>query len=149
MAIILLIFQEIKNNIYVMKILLFLIPYLVILIVIFPVNADTNTRYAYEILVEAGESGVNKPIFTLVTIYQKHISPHDGPRCLYYPTCSEFYKTAQNNFGFLWGTLMVIDRLFYREGWSSVKYYEYIPDKNSYSDPVYHNYIFKKKDYYR
>ena len=132
-----------------MKTLLLLILYLIVLFKISPVNADTNTGNAHEILVEAGESRANKPVLTLVTIYQKHISPHDGPRCLFYPTCSEFYKTVLYNFGFFWGTLMIIDRLFYREGWSSVQYYEYIPEKKGYSDPVHHNYIFKSKDYYR
>lgn len=132
-----------------MKTILFFMLSFIILFNMLSVYADTNVEYAYDVLVGSEDFAVNKPVQNLITFYQRHISPRDGARCLYYPTCSQFYKIAHNNYGFFWGTLMVIDRLFYRESWSSVKYYEYIHEKKSYSDPVYHNYIFKKMDYYR
>lgn len=125
--------------------LIFLFPLLILHML--PVIADTNFS-AYDVLIVSKDS--QKPFaYKLTTFYQKRISPHDGAKCLYYPTCSEFYKKALSSYGFFWGTVMTVDRLFYREGIRSMKYYQYIAEKERYFDPVYHNYIFKKIEYYR
>lgn len=109
----------------------------------------TGAENAYDVLVDVEKGGSESALQKAITFYQRYISPHDDARCLYYPTCSQFYKIALNKYGFLWGSLMVIDRLFYRENEFSMKYYIFLQDKNSHFDPVYHNYIFNKDDYYR
>jgi putative component of membrane protein insertase Oxa1/YidC/SpoIIIJ protein YidD len=103
---------------------------------------------AYDVLVTEPyreESGLQKAI----RFYQENISTHDGAQCLYYPTCSAFYREAVREYGFIWGTLMIIDRMVYREDPGSMQHYEYIEERGSYSDPVYHNYIFEASDYYK
>jgi putative membrane protein insertion efficiency factor len=43
--------------------------------------------------------------------YQRKISPHDGPRCLLYPTCSAYARQALQKHGALMGSVMTMDRL--------------------------------------
>lgn len=43
--------------------------------------------------------------------YQRHISVHDGPRCLLYPTCSAYARQAIRKHGAVMGSLMTMDRL--------------------------------------
>ena len=43
--------------------------------------------------------------------YQEHVSSRDGPRCPYYPTCSEFALRAVKKHGFVKGLFMTTDRL--------------------------------------
>jgi putative component of membrane protein insertase Oxa1/YidC/SpoIIIJ protein YidD len=111
---------------------------------IFPVLAEET---AYDVLVTEPyreESVLQQAI----RFYQEHISSHDGARCLYYPTCSDFYRQAAARYGFFWGTIMIIDRMVYREDPASMSHYEYIEERRSFSDPIYHNYIFEPSDYY-
>ena len=118
---------------------------LLIVACVLPLMAEET---AYDVLVTepyTEESGIQQAI----RFYQEHISSHDGARCLYYPTCSAFYREAVKQYGFVWGSIMVIDRMVYREDPASMRYYDLIEDRGSYSDPVYHNYIFKASDYYR
>ena len=117
--------------------------------IIFPTLSHAGTKSAFDVLVDSEKYKVESPVQKIVTFYQKYISPHDGPRCLFTPSCSQFYKEAQSSYGFVWGTLMVVDRLFYREGHTSLEYYRYNSSKGTYEDPVYHNYIFNKMDYYK
>jgi len=103
---------------------------------------------AYDVLVTEPyneESGIEKAI----RFYQENISQHDGARCLYYPTCSAFYREAVKQYGFVWGSIMVVDRMVYREDPASMRHYDLIEERESYSDPVCHNYIFEASDYYR
>jgi len=112
---------------------------------IFPVLAEDT---AYDMLVTepyTEESVIQQAI----RFYQEHISSHDGARCLYYPTCSAFYRQAVVEYGFFWGTIMIVDRMVYREDPASMKHYEYIEERGSYNDPVCHNYIFEPLDYYK
>ena len=44
-------------------------------------------------------------------VYQNSISHHFSADCLYHPSCSEFSKTAVNEYGLLKGGLLSIDRL--------------------------------------
>ena len=46
-----------------------------------------------------------------VRFYQLRISPHDGPRCPLYPTCSDYARQALRRHGAVMGTLMTVDRL--------------------------------------
>jgi hypothetical protein len=85
----------------------------------------------------------------VISFYQKRISLHNESRCLFYPTCSDFYLKAIDACGVFWATLMTVDRLLYREGELSVKYYTYIEASGRYYDPIHHNYIFVRSDYYR
>ena len=43
--------------------------------------------------------------------YQRHLSPLSPPRCLYYPTCSQYALTAVGRFGALRGSLLALLRL--------------------------------------
>lgn len=111
---------------------------------VFPLTAEDT---AYDVLITepyTEESGIQKAI----RFYQEHISQHDGARCLYYPTCSAFYRQAVAERGLFWGTIMIVDRMVYREDPSSMKHYEYIEERGSYKDPVCHNYIFEPSGYY-
>ena len=86
---------------------------------------------------------------TLLRFYQENISIHNGARCRFYPTCSIFYREALDQFGAFWATLMLLDRLLYREhGWP-LKEYPMTEDGERYYDPVHRNYILNSEDYYR
>ncbi len=50
---------------------------------------------------------------TLITFFQKAISPVDGDRCPSYPTCAAYSKQAYEKHGALLGTLMTVDRLIH------------------------------------
>jgi putative component of membrane protein insertase Oxa1/YidC/SpoIIIJ protein YidD len=105
-----------------------------------------SAESAYDVLVHPQEEKRTSP---LIAFYQRSISSHDGPRCLFYPTCSAFYDQALKRYGLFWGTLMTLDRLLYREGPGSMKYYQFLSEKERYYDPVEHNYILEKAGYYR
>ncbi len=113
----------------------------------FPIPFNVGADSAYDILIDEEESG--KPIIRLLSFYQQRISIHDGARCRFYPTCSEFYKIAIVHYGLFWGTLMVIDRLFYRESNWSMRFYPYRIEWERYFDPVNHNFILDRTEYYR
>ena len=50
-------------------------------------------------------------IIKLIRFYQKKISPLFGPRCRYYPTCSQYALIAIERFGIFKGSLLAIARL--------------------------------------
>ena len=121
----------------------------ILITTISPALSLAGTQTAFDVLVVSEKFAVKTPVQNMITFYQDKISPYDGPRCMLTPSCSQFYKEAHSQYGFIWGTLMTIDRLFYREGQSSLKYYEDNGSKGTYKDPVYHNYIFNRLDYYK
>ena len=47
----------------------------------------------------------------LLRIYQRWISPAFGPRCRYYPSCSEYAIQAVQRFGILRGLVLAAWRL--------------------------------------
>lgn len=49
-----------------------------------------------------------------IRFYQKRLSVRHGLRCPSYPSCSRFAVQALRRYG-LWGVLMTIDRMYYRE----------------------------------
>ncbi len=78
------------------------------------------------------------------SFYQHHISPMDGPKCPFYPTCSAYAQQALKRYGALWGTLMMADRLI-REypGMERANRYDMIfKGIWRYYDPIHHEYIF-------
>lgn len=46
-----------------------------------------------------------------ITFYRSFISPTQGPRCGFYPSCSTFGLQAVRDYGPLRGALMTADRL--------------------------------------
>jgi putative membrane protein insertion efficiency factor len=52
-----------------------------------------------------------------IKLFQKRISPIDGPRCGFHPTCSAFGLTAINRHGAVTGGLMTADRLIRCNPW--------------------------------
>jgi len=50
-------------------------------------------------------------IIKMIKFYQKKISPLFGPRCRYYPTCSQYALIAVERFGAFKGSLIAISRL--------------------------------------
>ncbi|MFW6139447.1 MAG: membrane protein insertion efficiency factor YidD [Spirochaetota bacterium] len=116
---------------------------------------EGGSQNAYQVLIGPQGDGEGLPpldegfLYSAVRFYRKHISVLDGPRCMFYPTCSQFCIKAWENYGFFWGTVMTIDRLFYREQKSSMKFYPYAEQKGRYLDPVYRNYIFLPGDYWK
>lgn len=63
----------------------------------------------------------------------------DGPRCPMYPSCATYGDQAVREYG-LWGLLMLVDRLFYREFGELRGRYRLAPARISstprYLDPV-------------
>jgi putative component of membrane protein insertase Oxa1/YidC/SpoIIIJ protein YidD len=84
-----------------------------------PLNGPWDEA-AYRPQVE-GQTTAHKPhssvptvFFTsLLTFFQKVISPVDGDRCPSYPTCAAYSKQAYQKHGAIVGTLMTIDRLIH------------------------------------
>ena len=53
----------------------------------------------------------------LLAIYRYAISPLMGPRCRFYPTCSQYAEEAYKNFGSIKGTWLTIKRLLKCHPW--------------------------------
>ena len=53
-----------------------------------------------------------------VRLYQRLISPAFGPRCKYYPSCSEYAAQAIQRFGILRGLVLAAWRLLRCNPWS-------------------------------
>jgi putative membrane protein insertion efficiency factor len=122
--------------------LLFLIS--IILLVFFPVTTGAEET-AYDVLIgktEEEESAVDR----VLRFYQENISSHDGARCLFYPTCSQYAVEAVKEYGLFLGMLMTIDRMVYREDPLSLQYYSYDGQKDRYHDPVHHSNILNEAD---
>lgn len=43
-------------------------------------------------------------------LYKNHLSKLDGPKCPYYPTCSQFGVEAVRYYGPFWGLVMLFNR---------------------------------------
>lgn len=52
------------------------------------------------------------PLIALVYFYRWVISPMLGPRCRYYPTCSEYALIALKHHGALKGSVLTVKRIF-------------------------------------
>lgn len=56
-------------------------------------------------------SVIKKGCIALIKLYQSIISPLIGPRCRFYPTCSEYAVQAIQSYGILQGAWLTIKRL--------------------------------------
>ena len=54
---------------------------------------------------------MKKLIIKLIRFYQRRISPLFGPRCRYYPTCSQYAVEAVERFGAIKGSILTVLRL--------------------------------------
>jgi putative component of membrane protein insertase Oxa1/YidC/SpoIIIJ protein YidD len=86
--------------------------------------------------------------WSLISFYQNHLSIHDGARCLFVPTCSEFFRQAADRYGIFWGVLMTLERLLYREHRWALHRYPLSEDGQRHVDPVYCNFILDAEAYY-
>jgi putative membrane protein insertion efficiency factor len=78
-----------------------------------------------------------------IKLFQKRVSPIDGPRCGFHPTCSSFGLTAINRHGAVIGAIMTADRLIRCNPWKRVGgTYESLQN-GKLSDPVGDN-VFSK-----
>ena len=54
---------------------------------------------------------MKKLIINVIRFYQRKISPLFGPRCRYYPTCSQYAVEAVERFGAIKGSFLAVSRL--------------------------------------
>jgi len=54
---------------------------------------------------------MSKLVISLIRFYQKRISPLFGPKCRFYPTCSEYAVLAIKKYGLLKGLIKAIFRI--------------------------------------
>jgi uncharacterized protein len=84
--------------------------------------------------------------------YQKNVSPKQGPKCPALPSCSSFTLSAMNQYGFVRGFIMGLDRIYFRENFDMKYLKHYLPvflpgNLAKVYDPVEANNIFRKKDW--
>jgi putative membrane protein insertion efficiency factor len=78
-----------------------------------------------------------------IKLFQKRVSPIDGPRCGFHPTCSSFGLAAINHHGAMTGGLMTADRLIRCNPWKTVgDIYENLPN-GKLNDQVGDNVLYK------
>jgi len=53
----------------------------------------------------------------LINFYQKNISIFKKPSCVFYPTCSEYWKVAINKYGVLKGSYLGFLRILRCHPW--------------------------------
>jgi putative membrane protein insertion efficiency factor len=61
--------------------------------------------------IEKAETPTRRVFLSAITFFQKNLSPLDGPRCVFYPTCSHYAHLAIEHYGVLKGIAMSGDRL--------------------------------------
>lgn len=87
----------------------------------------------------------------LIWWYKEKISPRQQRRCPYYPTCSTYTLYSMQKYGFFWGLLMGMDRLYIRENtavFHRTHYHSIHKNGKEYAyDPPEANYIFGEKDW--
>lgn len=108
-------------------------------------NDGGTHESAYDALVHEGSRTTDIELFFY--LYQNLLSQHNGSVCLFFPTCSNFFRRSVIHYGVVPAVLMTIDRIFFRENESSLTLYPRLKD-NRYYDPVFHNYIFDRRAYY-
>jgi putative membrane protein insertion efficiency factor len=67
---------------------------------------------------EAGLSALRSALLGSTRFFQKWISPIDGPRCSFSPTCSQFGYEAVHSHGPFLGVVMTADRLMRCNYWT-------------------------------
>jgi len=77
----------------------------------------------------------SKLLLDFIRFFQEYISPTDGARCQFAPTCSAFGHRAINEHGPLLGILMTADRLMRCSVLTDPAFYRKLPDGRL-ADPV-------------
>ncbi|MEI6790228.1 MAG: membrane protein insertion efficiency factor YidD [Myxococcaceae bacterium] len=68
-------------------------------------------------------------MIALIRFYQRLISPLLGPRCRFYPTCSEYSKNAFERHGFIFACFLTLKRLLRCQPLSQGGF-DPVPDRN-------------------
>jgi len=68
---------------------------------------------------------IKKIILSLIWLYQRAVSPHLGPRCRYYPSCSAYALEAVRKYGAREGSFLALKRIlrchpFHKGGYDPV-----------------------------
>ena len=75
-----------------------------------------------------------------IVFFQRYISPADGPRCNFYPSCAEYCKSAIQKHGFIKGIILFEDRFMRDHGFGFDYYPEvWVGNQFLYFDPVFMN----------
>lgn len=92
-------------------------------------------------------SPLNIIFYGPVRFYQKYLSKMRVAHCPSYPSCSRFAIASFKKYGFFFGLLMTVDRMFYRENSSMYSYYPYIKVNGGYrfNDPPEANWLFSRE----
>jgi putative membrane protein insertion efficiency factor len=86
---------------------------------------------------EAPDTGINgtQPLLGAIRFFQRYISPTDGARCQFAPTCSAFGHQAIRDHGAWTGVLMTADRLMRCSYMTNAADYPHLPNGRL-ADPV-------------
>lgn len=87
---------------------------------------------------ELGNSTLNNGGMLLLGVWRDYISPVDGPRCGFRPTCSEYARQAIKKYGIVKGTVMASERIQRCNGCHNYTVYD-VTKEGYYDDPVSHN----------
>jgi len=84
-------------------------------------------------------SAVKIPLLWAIRLFQKKLSPIDGPQCGFRPSCSEFGRRAIKSYGVFQGIMMAGDRLLRCNAYKKPGF-EYKLINNGYLyDPIWKN----------
>ena len=78
---------------------------------------------------------LSRPLLGAIRFFQTYISPTDGARCQFAPTCSVYGHRAIRNHGPWLGLLMTTDRLMRCNYWTDPAGYPHLPNGRL-ADPV-------------
>lgn len=88
---------------------------------------------------EVSQTSSSRQLFLApIRFFQKHISPIDGPRCQFSPTCSSFGHQAIRGQGLWIGGMMTADRLLRCSHLTTIDNYVRLPNGRL-ADPVANN----------
>jgi putative membrane protein insertion efficiency factor len=82
-----------------------------------------------------GPRGIN-PLYALVKVYRKYISPIDGKECPMYPSCSEYSLRCFEKHGLFVGWVMTCDRLIHEADEIGKASIIYVNGKERLYDPL-------------
>ena len=74
-------------------------------------NGPPQTSRSPGVTDTTGSAAASLPLFGAIRFFQEYISPADGARCQFSPTCSGFGHQAIHRHGPWLGVLMTTDRL--------------------------------------
>ena len=132
------------NKKHLLSIYVTIVYIIIVSLPFFAENAFSDNLNAFNVLKpKSSLTDKNNLTFTIVTWYRSKISSRNGPKCMFYPTCSDFFKKASGKYGIMWATLMTVDRMFYRENYKSMRFYRYLPSYGLYYDPIENHFILK------